>query len=224
VAEVAQLMSNVSAAEPPDGVVLSMLRTILNQNSQILSQNAEMNARLVEVEKVQQRLQQPMRSRPRSKCSDGFQWKCPVCSQQLKHLDSFVSHIRKLAVHTNRRFAQQKESTARCCFDLVNPDHLQLVVKFNGVNNAEKSISFSQHLLFFCRTTSASRFSVADKHSRITDWLQRSLNDPSFVIPGDCPCVSDMSSSGSGGVFVSSGSDPGHHVQLRAAGVSKQRL
>ena len=59
-AEVAQLMSNVSAAEPPDGVVLSMLRTILNQNSQILSQNAEMNARLVEVEKVQQRLQQPM--------------------------------------------------------------------------------------------------------------------------------------------------------------------
>ena len=160
-AEVAQLMSNVSAAEPPDGVVLSMLRTILNQNSQILSQNAEMNARLVEVEKVQQRLQQPMRSRPRSKCSDGFPWKCPVCPQQLKHLDSFLSHVRKFAVHTTHRASLKKVSKSRCCLRLDDAEHLLLVNKFIGGNSSEKGLSFAKHFLFFCRTTSSSAISLA---------------------------------------------------------------
>lgn len=209
-------MSIGSTAVPPDGdVVVSMLQTIITQNAQIISQNADMNARLVEVEKVHQRLQ-PMRSRPRSKCDDGFPWQCPVCPQQLKHLDSFVSHIRKLAVNTKRCFAQQKETKVRCCFHLDKPDHLQFVFKFIGVNNAEKAVSFAQHFLSFCRTTSASRLPVSDKHARIMDWLQRALNDPNFVIPGDCPSVSDMTSSGSGGVHVSSGSDAGRHVQLNS--------
>ena len=212
-------MSIGSAAVLPDGDVVSMLKTILDQNSLILSQNADMNARLFEVEKLQQRLH-PSRPRPRSKCSDGFLWQCPVCqTTQIKHLDSFVSHIRKLAVHTKRCFTQHKETKVRCCLQLDNPDHLRLIVKFCGANNDEKAVSFSQQFLFFCRTTSASRSPVKDKHGRILDWLQRALNDPNFAIPGECPSVSDMATSGSPSAefFVSSGSDVGH-VELRSGG------
>lgn len=148
IAVLQRLMSQSGAVVPPDVDVLTMLRTILDQNSQILSQNADMNARLLEVEKVQQRFL-PMRSRPRSKCSDGFPWKCPVCPQNLKHLDSFVSHVRKLAVHTTHRASQKKVPKARCCLRLDDAEHVQLVDKFNGVNNAEKGLSFAKHFLFF---------------------------------------------------------------------------
>ena len=209
-------MSIGSAAVLSDGDVVSMLKTILDQNSLILSQNADMNARLFEVEKLQQRLH-PSRPRPRSKCNDGFLWQCPVCqTTQIKHLDSFVSHIRKLAVHTKRRFALQKETKVRCCLHLDNADHLQLVFKFFGANNDEKAVSFSKHFLFFCRTTSASRIPVKEKHERIMDWLQRAQHDPNFAIPGECPSVSDVATSGStsAGVIASSGSDAGH-VNLR---------
>jgi hypothetical protein len=206
-------MSQDCAAVPQDCDIHSMLRAILDQNSLILAQNADMNARLVEVEKVQQRSQH-MRTRPRSKCSDGFPWKCPVCPQQLKHLDSFLSHIRKFAVHTIHRAAKQKVSKARCCFHLDNPQHLQLIDKFIGDSDAEKAASFAKHFLNLCRSISASRSSVADKHSRIMDWLHRAQHDTTFATSGECPSVSDMSSSGHGAVTSSSGSDVGHCVRL----------
>lgn len=205
-------MSKDCAAVSQECDIHSMLRAILDQNSQILAQHADMNARLVEVEKVQQRSQH-MRTRPRSKCSDGFQWKCPVCSLQLKHLDSFVSHIRKFAVHTIHR-AAKKVSKARCCFHLDNPQHLQLVDKFMGDNDAEKAASFAKYFLNSCRSISALRSSVADKHSRIMDLLHRVQHDATFEISGECPSVTDMSSSGHGAVTSSSGSDVGHCVRL----------
>ena len=200
---------------PPNGDVMSMLRTIFEQNTQILSQNAEMNARLLEVEKVQQRFQ-PLRSRPRSKCSDGFPWKCPVCPQQLKHLDSFLSHVRKFAVHTTHRASQKKVSKSKCCLHLDDAEHLQLVDKFIGGNNADKGLSFAKHFLFFCRTTSSSAISLAEKHSRIMGFLDRAKNDPTFKSECDCPSVSDMTSSGSGAMFNSSGDEFRQHVKLRA--------
>ncbi len=208
------VMSEGGASVPPNGDVMSMLRTIFEQNTQILSQNAEMNARLLEVEKVQQRFQ-PMRSRPRSKCSDGFPWKCPVCPQQLKHLDSFLSHVRKFAVHTSHRASLKKVSKSRCCLRLDDAEHLLLVNKFIGGNNAEKGLSFAKHFLFFCRTTSSSAISLAEKHSRIMEFLDRAKNDPAFHIVGDCPSVSDVTSSGSGAMWISSGDESGQRVKLR---------
>ena len=207
-------MSEGGAALPPHDDVLSMLRTILDQNSQILTQNADINARLSEVEKVQQRCL-PMQSRPRSKCHDGFQWKCPVCPQQLKHLDSFLSHVRKFAVHTTHRASQKKVSKSKCCLHLDDAEHLQLVDKFIGGNNADKGLSFAKHFLFFCRTISSSAISLAEKHSRIMGFLDRAKNDPTFQSAADCPSVTDVTSSGSGAMWISSGDESGQRVKLR---------
>jgi hypothetical protein len=207
-------MSDGGAEVPPNGDVITMLRTILDQNSQILSQHADINARLLEVEKVQQRFL-PVQPRPRSKCSDGFPWKCPVCPQQLKHLDSFLSHIRKFAVNTTHRASQKKVSKARCCLRLDDAEHLQLIDKFIGVNSADKGLSFAKHFLFFCRTTSSSTISLAEKHSRIMGFLVRAKTDPEFHIEGDCPSVSDVTSSGSGAMWISSGDDSRQPLKLR---------
>ena len=177
-----------------DGDVHSLLRAIFDQNSQILAQNVDMNARLLEVEKVQQRAF--MRTRPRSKCADGLSWKCPACSQPQKHLDSFLSHIRKLAILTVHRAARVHQ--ARCHLDLANQLHLLLVVKFTGDSNAAKAASFASHLLNVCRSISASGTVVEDKHARIFEWLHRVIADPTFSVAGECPSVSDTPSSGAG--------------------------
>jgi hypothetical protein len=208
-------MSLDFAAGPQDGDALSMLRAILSQNSQILAQNADMNARLAEVEKEQKRAQHSTKNRPRSKCADGMPWKCPACGcSTLKHLDSFISHIRKLAVLTIHRASRKRH--ARCRLDLENPQHRALVEKFEGVGDAEKAASFVGHFLNVCRTISASGTSVQDKHSRIVEWLQRVLQDPTFNVAGDCPSVSDTFSSDSSTMQAgSSGSDAAYRVRLR---------
>ena len=198
---------------------LSMLKAIFSQNSQILAQNADINSRLVQVEKEQQeqkRAQHSLRSRPRSKCADGMPWKCPVCgSTHIKHLDSFISHIRKLAVVTVHRASRRRQ--ARCRLDLDNSEHLALVVKFAGVSNADKAQMFARHFLHGCRTISALATSVANKYSAIMEWLNRVVNDPTFSVEGECPAVSDtISSDNSLAVLASSsGSDAARWPKVR---------
>ena len=199
---------------------LSMLRAIFSQNSQILAQNADINSRLVQVEKEQQeqkRAQHSLRSRPRSKCADGMPWKCPVCgSTHIKHLDSFISHIRKLAVVTVHSASRRRQ--ARCRLDLDNSEHLALVVKFAGDSNADKAQMFARQFLHVCRTISAlAATSVANKYSRIMEWLSSVVNDPTFSVEGDCPAVSDTISSDNSGALLasSSGSDAAHWPRVR---------
>jgi hypothetical protein len=179
-----------------NGDVPSMLKIILDQNYQILAQNADMNARLAEVEKLQQQQRlhpSPfMRIRPRAKGADGCVWSCPVCSLTLKHFDSYLSHIRKLAVCTVHR--QQCEKHAKCRFILDKHEHLLLLSPFPGDDGAAKAASFASHFLHVCRTISGSTSDAAEKHKRISEWLRRVIQDPSFVVAGDCPVVSDMSS------------------------------
>jgi len=213
----APLASKTSRASSPvqcdagmqNSDVHSMLMAIFNQNSQILAQNLDMNARLAEVEKVQQRSH--MRIRPRSKCADGFEWKCPVCSQPLKHFDSFLSHIRKLAVHTVHRPVRVKQ--AKCCFNLENRQHQELVSKFPGDSGPDKAASFASHFLHVCRTISASRV-VADKHRRVIEWLLRVAHDPHFSVAGECPAVSNDSSSSGSGLATTGSSSDSHRVRL----------
>ena len=213
------LMSGVFAAGLQDDDALSLLRRILSQNSQILAQNADINFRLGEVEKEQKeqkRAQHSSRSRPRSKCADGMPWKCPVCgSTHIKHLDSFISHIRKLAVATIHPSSRRRQ--ARCRLDLDNSEHLALVVKFAGVSNADKAQMFARHFLHGCRTISALATSVANKYSGIMEWLNRVLNDPNFSVEGECPAVSDtISTDNSCAVPASSsGSDAARWPRVR---------
>jgi hypothetical protein len=212
-------MSGDFAAGLQDDEALSMLRRILSQNSQILAQNADINFRLIEVEKEQKeqkRAQHSSRSRPRSKCADGLPWKCPVCgSTHIKHLDSFISHIRKLAVATVHPAPRRRQ--ARCRLDLDNSEHLALVVKFAGVSNADKAQMFARHFLHVCRSISALATSDANKYSGIMEWLNRVVNDPTFSVDGDCPAVSDsISSDNSRAVLASSsGSDAAHWPRVR---------
>ena len=200
---------------------MAMLRSIFDQNSQILAQNYDMNARLTvvekEVEKVNQRAL--IRSRPRSKCADGLPWKCPVCVQPQKHLDSFLSHVRKLAIRTCHR--GEREHQAKCSLNLQQQQHLELVVKFPGDGDAAKAASFTSHFLNVCRSISASGTVVADKHARIFEWLHRVTHDPSFSIAGECPTVSDSPSSGHGAAAGggSSSSDIGAQQRIRLGGM-----
>ena len=190
------LMQHHGIAGLQNGDVPSMLKIILDQNYQILAQNADMNARLAEVEKLQQQQRlhpSPfMRIRPRAKGADGCVWSCPVCSLTLKHFDSYLSHIRKLAVCTVHR--QQCEKHAKCRFILDKHEHLLLLSPFPGDDGAAKAASFASHFLHVCRTISGSTSDAAEKHKRISEWLRRVIQDPSFVVAGDCPVVSDMSS------------------------------
>jgi hypothetical protein len=208
--------SQASTSGSKDGDVhLQLLQAIFKQNSDILAQNRDIHAclsvveknqtldihaRLAAVEKEVEQSKVPQRShvrpRPRSKAADGFLWKCPVCSQPLKHLDSFLSHIRKLAILTVHRAARVHQ--ARCHLDLTNQQHLLLVVKFTGDSNATKAASFASHLLNVCRSISASGTVVEDKHARIFEWLHRVIADPTFSVAGECPSVSDTPSSGAG--------------------------
>lgn len=211
-------MSFGFAAGLQDDDALSMLRAILSQNSQILAQNADINSRLVEVEKEQKeqkRSQLSSRSRPRSKCADGMPWKCPVCgSTDLKHLDSFISHIRKLAVATVHGASRRRR--ARCRLDFDNSQHKVLFGKFAGGSDADKAKSFAGHFLNVCRTISASATSVANKYSRISEWLHSVVHDPTFRVEGDCPVVSDSISSDNScaALASSSGSDAAHRPMV----------
>lgn len=202
------LMQLYGVAGTQSGEVHSLLRAIFEQNSQILAQNADMSARLAEVEKVQQRSH--MRIRPRSKCADGCAWSCPVCSQSQKHFDSFLSHVRKLAVSTVHRHHRAK--LAKCRFHLDNHQHLLLVSRFPGDSDAAKAASFASHFLHVCRSSSASGFDAADKHKRIMEWLSRVTLDPSFSVAGECPAVSDTSPPTS---LESSSSDHLHRNRVR---------
>jgi hypothetical protein len=212
-------MSFGFAADLQNADALSILRTIFSQNSQILAQNADIHSRLVEVEKEQQeqkRAQHSSRSRPRSKCADGMPWKCPVCgSTHLKHLDSFISHIRKLAVATVHRSSRRRH--ARCRLDFDNSQHLVLIAKFPGGSDAVKAKSFAEHFLNVCRTISASATSVQSKFSRIMEWLHSVEHDPTFRVEGEAPAVSDtFSSDNSCAVLASSsGSDAAHRPIVR---------
>ncbi len=188
--------------------VHTMLMAIFNQNSQILAQNVDMNSRLAEVEKAQQRSHRQFR--PRSKCADGFDWKCPVCLESQKHFDSFLSHIRKLAVNTVHRPARARR--AKCCFNLENRQHQVLVSKFPGASGPDQAASFASHFLHVCRSISASRV-AADKHRRVFEWLHTVVNDPHFSVAGECPEVSNDSSPGSG-LATSGGSSDSHRIRL----------
>jgi hypothetical protein len=203
-----------------DDVHLAMLQSIFNQNSQILAQNQAMNARLTvveqEIEKVSQRCA-PIRNRPRAKCADGLDWKCPVCLQPQKHLDSFLSHIRKFAIRTCHR--EQRERRAQCSLDLQRHQHI--VVKFPGDVGASQAVSFASHLLNVCRTISASGAALADKHARIFGWIHSITHDPHFTVAGECPIVSDSPSLGSGrsATADSSSSDFAGRQRLRLQGL-----
>ncbi len=199
-----------------------MLQSIFDQNSQILAQNADMNARLTvvekEIEKVSQR-SAPIRNRPRSKCADGFVWRCPVCLQPQKHLDSFLSHVRKFAIRTCHR--EQRERRAQCSLDLLRPLHKELVEKFPGDDVASQAVSFASHFLNVCRTISASGAVLVDKHARIFGWLHSITHDPNFSVAGECPNVSDSPSLGSGQAATggSSSSDFAAHQRVRLGGL-----
>jgi hypothetical protein len=196
------LMQLPGGAGAQDGAVHSMLRTILDQNSKILAQNADMNARLAEVEKFQQQQRPILRLRPRAKSADGCVWICPVCLQSLKHFDSFLSHIRKLAVSAVHHQLSAKQ--VKCRFHFEKQEHQVLLSKFPGDDDAAKAASLASHFLHVCRTISASTSTPAEKHKRISDWLRSVMHDPSFSVAGDCPVVSDRSSQSP---LDSSGSD-----------------
>ncbi len=201
-------------------VHLAMLQSIFNQNSQILAQNQAMNARLTVVEKEMEKVSQrcaPIRNRPRSKCADGFDWKCPVCLQPQKHLDSFLSHVRKFAIRTCHR--EQRERRAQCSLDLQR--HLELVEKFPGNDVASQAVSFASHFLNVCRTISASGAVLADKHARIFGWFHSITHDPHFSVAGECPIVSDSPSMGSGQAATagSSSSDFAGRQRIRLSGL-----
>ena len=211
---------HVSAVGSLDGDAhMAMLRCIFEQNSQILAQNYDMNTRLTvvekEIEKVSQRA--PVRNRPRSKCADGFAWKCPVCLQPQKHLDSFLSHVRKFAVRTCHR--EQRERRAQCSLDPRR--HSELVVKFPGDDVSAQAASFASHFLNVCRSISASGAVLADKHARIFEWLHSITHDSDFSVAGECPVVSDSPSSGAVKATNagSSSSDAGAQQRIRLGGV-----
>ncbi len=191
---------HVAAVGSQQGDVhMAMLQSIFNQNSQILAQNHAMNARLTVVEKEMEKMSQrcaPIRNRPRSKCADGFDWKCPVCLQPQKHLDSFLSHVRKFAIRTCHR--EQRERRPQCSLDLQEHRHMELVEKFPGDDVASQAVSFASHFLNVCRTISASGAVLAVKHARIFEWFHSITHDPNFSVAGECPIVSDTPSMGSG--------------------------
>ena len=200
-------------------VHMAMLRSIFDQNSQILAQNCDLNARLTAVEKEVEKVSQRglVRSRPRSKCADGLPWRCPVCLQPQKHLDSFLSHVRKLAIRTCHRAGSERVHQAKCSINLQVKHHLDLAGKFPGANDAEKAASFAAHFLKVCRTISASGTALADKHARIFEWLHTVTHDPKFEIVGECPTVSDSPSSCPGAVAGgnSSSSDVAAQQRIR---------
>ena len=184
-------MFAVPSADAPR-TVHDMLSAIFQQNTQILAENRQFHARLNAVEQRQGII------RPRAKNADEVPWPCPACKVPQKHLDSFISHVRKLAVNTVH--ARPSSKLTRCRWSVDDPEHRAQVARFAGDDFRSQAGDFSKHLLHYCRTLASSKPKQSTvRLQRLTGWLHSVSEEGNSAIPAEAPQISDLECSSSGG-------------------------
>jgi hypothetical protein len=117
--------------------------------------------------------------------ASGPSWSCPVCGKSdFSHADSFKGHMRKL-------LPENMSARPKCHWKSSDPDHVQLVQRFEGETFEQRCNAFSVALYNFLKSAISSSFTAHESFNLVSSWLYAAV-DASVPFP-----VLSSSSSGS---------------------------
>ena len=113
-------------------------------------------------------------SRVRDDTADGLEWSCPICGTPCTHRESFKGHVRLCVLSQHQRCRLMED----------NPEHQDLVSKFQDGNWQDRSRAFTHEFYDQVLVCSTSVDPAVKSHEHIFGWIKAAVSkDPSVVFP-----------------------------------------